>query len=103
MTEWICAKCSQPVEADGWCVRCEDEFAAEVLEPEPHIVRGDYQFRRICHHFRQRGWMYVPDRMRILSELTGRPIHRYEDITQAEAPALIAKLAEGKWGRARPA
>ena len=55
----------------------------------------------ICRHFKKRGWMNRRLRMEKLSELTGRDINDYWDLTRAESWRVEAELRRWAYGLRR--
>ena len=101
MTTWVCVKCAEPVAADRydlWCPTCTtDTLAVEVAEPKPPRIRPG-QYRAICSYFTSRGVVNRERRMRRLTQLTGRYITDYWDLTEAEATTVAATLKDWAHG-----
>ena len=105
MTTWVCVKDGTPVAGDRYdmyCPTCGDKtIAVEAAEPRPDPIRPG-QYRAICSYFTSRGEVNRARRMRRLSQLTGRPIGDYWELTAEEAAMVAAELKEWAHGR-RPA
>jgi len=73
-----------------------------MTQPQGDQRMTDLTYYTICRHFKKRGWMHKASRMQKLSEIVGRPIGDYWDLTRAESWRVEAELRRWAYGLDRP-
>ena len=84
-----------------WCETCQAEVITITdIEQPPVLQMRLADYRLLLDLLTSRGEVSRLRRLHILSGWAGRTITRYEDITAAEAPAVLARAKEWAHGPA---
>ena len=94
MTGYVCIRCLAPTPGPD-CPICGHKTIAMRTAATSRLDDRDY--RAICAIFTAAGVVNLAERMRRLSNILRRPIHQYEDMTEADG--VYAKRELRAWER----
>jgi predicted PhzF superfamily epimerase YddE/YHI9 len=96
MTGYVCIRCLAPTPGSD-CPICGHKTIAMRAAATSRLDDRDY--RAICAIFTAGGVVNLAERMRRLSNITGRPIHDYWDLTEREGAQARDALRAWEKGR----